>query len=64
MRNWWITWDQIATARLTSGPMSHALHVRLTDGREVSLRWLRADGPTDFLRTALQESIGNRLAAA
>jgi len=61
-RNWWITWDQIESAKLQAGPMSHALHLLLTDNRKVSLRWLRADGPTDFLRTALRDALGQRLA--
>jgi hypothetical protein len=62
-RNLWIRWDQIASAKLQSGPMSHALHLRLADNRKVSLRWLRADGSTDFLRSALEEALGPRLAA-
>jgi hypothetical protein len=61
-RNWWITWPEVARAKLQSGPMSHALHLELTDGRKASLRWLRQDGPTDFLRTALQAALGPRLA--
>src|SRR5687768_13514771 len=32
-RNVWIAWNQVSTARLASGPMSHALHIELTDGR-------------------------------
>jgi len=33
-----------------------------TDNRKVSLRWLRAEGPTDFLRSALGNALGSRLA--
>jgi hypothetical protein len=62
-RNWWISWDQISSAKLESGPMSHAVHMRLTDGRKVSLRWLRSDGPTDFVRSALEGALGARFAA-
>jgi hypothetical protein len=60
-RNLWITWDEIASAKLQSGPLSHALHLQLTDGREVSLRWLRRDGPTDFLEVALSATLSDRM---
>ena len=59
-RNVWVTWDQVAKARLTSGPLSNALHLELRDGRNVSLRWLRQEGPTDFLRPRLEAALGDR----
>jgi hypothetical protein len=63
-RNWWIAWDDIARAKQQSGPLSHALHIELTDGRKVSLRWLRQDGPVDFLNAALRETLSDRFAVA
>lgn len=60
-RNVWVTWDQVASARLASGPLSNALHLQLTDGRNLSLRWLRQEGPLDFLRSRLQDALGDRL---
>ena len=62
-RNWWVTWGQVSSAKLTSGPMSYGLHLVLTDGRKVSLRWLRQDGPIQPVKAALQEALGDRLAA-
>lgn len=60
-RNVWVTWDQVASARLVSGPMSHALHLELRGGRKISLRWLRQEGPADFLRARLVAALGHRL---
>lgn len=60
-RNWWLPWDQITRAKLESGPMSIGLHLILTDGRKLSLRWFRMEGGADELKAAMQPILANAM---
>ena len=63
-RNWWIVWEDVESAKQQSGPLSHALHIRLKDGRKVSLRWARKEGSVAFLNAALNQALGERFVEA
>jgi hypothetical protein len=62
-RNWWVPWDQISRAKLSSGPLSYGLHLELTDGRKEKFEWLRQDGPADVLMATMTASLGERMTA-
>jgi hypothetical protein len=59
-RNWWIVWEDIESAKQQSGPLSHALHLRLKEGRKVTFRWLRQEISVSVLNAALREALGQR----
>jgi hypothetical protein len=63
-RNWWIPWESIVEAKLGHGVLSHGLHLTLTDGRRVSLRWMTGEGGIDLLEERLRILLGPRLIAS
>ena len=60
-RNWWISWDQIAEAKLGYGPISLGIRLTLTDGRRISFRWFQGEGGMDLLKAAMSPILGARL---
>ena len=59
-RNWWIPWAEIAEARLGYGALSHGIHLTITDGRRVSLRWMTGEGGYELLKETLEARLGER----
>lgn len=59
-RNHWIPWSDVAEAKLGYGLLSHGIHVTLTGGRRVSLRWMSGEGGYELLKETLSARLGER----